>query len=163
MKKITLAAVALSFIMGPMAFATTSTTSDQTTTTPSTTSDQMKDKMGSGCPHKERMKEMMQSLNLDSSQQAKIKAIKDQLRQSQQSNMQQMKSIRSQIHDLITSGTMDESKLNSLIDQKKELLGQMIKAKIKAKQQIYNVLNDQQKSQFKQMLQQWEQNKGTQS
>jgi protein CpxP len=156
MKKISLAAIGLSFIMGSMAFASATNSdastpsSDQTMTTSS--SDQMGKKGGCG----EHLKKMISALNLDASQQAKIKGIKDQLKQSQQSNWEQMKSIRSQIHDLITSETMDDSRLNSLINQKKELLGEMMKAKINAKHQIYNTLNEQQKSQFRQMMQQWE-------
>lgn len=104
----------------------------------------------------EKMKKMFQSLNLDSAQQEKIKAIKDQLRESQKSNWEQMKTIRSQIHDLIKSDKLDESKLDSLIAQKKELMATMMKTRIMAKNQIYNVLNAQQKTKFEQMMKEWE-------
>ncbi|KTD08120.1 Spy/CpxP family protein refolding chaperone [Legionella jamestowniensis] len=155
MKKISLVAIVLSFALGQTAFAAAANDDSTSTQTTSTTSSMASDKGACPCPSK-RMQEMMDSLNLDASQQAKIKTIKDQLKQSQQSNWEQMKSIRSQIHDLVTADSMDNSKLDSLINQKKELLGQMMKAKITAKQQIYSVLNADQKSQFKQMMKQWE-------
>ncbi|ASQ46088.1 Spy/CpxP family protein refolding chaperone [Legionella clemsonensis] len=155
MKKISLVALVLSFALGQSAFAAPANDTSTSNQTTSTTSSMSSDNGSCPCPGK-RMQEMMDSLNLDASQQAKIKAIKDQLKQSQQSNWEQMKSIRSQIHDLIAADTLDNSKLNSLISQKKELLGEMMKAKISAKQQIYSVLNADQKSQFKQLMKQWE-------
>lgn len=151
MKKVSLVALVLSFVLGQTAFAATAT--DNSTT--STSSSMSSDKGSCPCPGK-RMQEMLSALNLDASQQAKIKSIKDQLKQSQQANWEQMKSIRSQIHDLVAADSLDNSKLDSLINQKKELLGQMMKAKITAKQQIYSVLNADQKSQFKQLMKQWE-------
>ncbi|WED44503.1 Spy/CpxP family protein refolding chaperone [Legionella cardiaca] len=154
MKRLSLVALVLSFVMGQAAFAT-ATSQDSATSTQTTSSTSSSDK-ASGCGCADRMHKMMSSLNLDATQQTKINAIKSQLKETLKSNWDQMKSIRSQIHELVTSDTMDDSKLNSLIDQKKELLAQMMKAKIKAKQQIYSLLNTQQKSQFKQMMQQWE-------
>ncbi|KTD17009.1 Spy/CpxP family protein refolding chaperone [Legionella jordanis] len=167
MKKISLAAVVLSFVMGQVAFATSSDTTTSSSTTGSTpdqtmttsTSSNPSDQMGSHCGCGNHMKQMLSALNLDSSQQTKVQAIKSQLMQTLQANREQMKSIRSQIRDLVTSDTLDDAKLNSLVDQKKELIAQMMKAKVTAKQQVYSLLNDQQKAQFKQMLQQWEQDR----
>ncbi|KTC86525.1 Spy/CpxP family protein refolding chaperone [Legionella brunensis] len=151
MKKISLVALVLSFIVGQTVFAATASQDVLSSSTSPTMSDK-----APGCGCGVRMKEMMSSLNLDATQQSKIKAIKDQLKQSQKANWEQMKSIRSQIHELVTADTLDKSKLDSLIDKKKELLGQMMKAKITAKQEIYSVLNTNQKTQFKQMMKQWE-------
>ncbi|CEK10483.1 Spy/CpxP family protein refolding chaperone [Legionella hackeliae] len=153
MKKISLVALVLSFVLGQTAFAAATSENSNSSSTP--TSSMSSDKSCS-CPEK-RMQEMMSSLNLNSDQQAKIKSIKDQLKQTQQANWDQMKSIRTQMHDLVTSDTMDNSKLDSLVSQKKELMAQMMKAKIVAKQQIYSVLNADQKTQFKQMMKQMEQ------
>ncbi|MDI9819805.1 MULTISPECIES: Spy/CpxP family protein refolding chaperone [unclassified Legionella] len=153
MKKISLVAFLLSCMIGQTAFAAANQNAVNSAQ-PASNSQPSND---NACP--DRMKKMIDGLNMDAAQQAKVKAIKDQLKESQKANWEQMKSIRSQMHDLIQSDTLDDSKLNSLIDQKKELLGQMMKAKVQAKQQIYSLLNDQQKAQFKQMMKQKEENR----
>lgn len=151
MKKIKITTLALSIMIAPMTWVA----SDAMATHPGHHNQMASTHQEScGCQH---MKDMMKAFDLDKSQQAKIKTIKEDLSQSQQANREQMRSIRTQIHEFITSGSTDEAKLNGLIDQKKELLGQMIKARIMAKQQMYNVLTDKQKTQFKEKLQQWEQ------
>lgn len=130
--------------------ASTDTTSTSTTTSGGmTSSDNTTTPMG--C-HGKMIQMMMNSLNLDASQQAKIQAIHDQLKNDQKANWDKLRAIRSQIHDLITSDNFDASKASSLVDEKTAILGTMMKAKITAKNQIYNVLNDQQKTQFKQLM-----------
>lgn len=150
MKKLSLIALVLSFVMGQAAFAVTGTQSSSSANQSSTGSSKT-----TACGCGDRMREMMSSLNLNSAQQAKIKAIKDDLRKSQHANREQLRTISGQIRDLVTSDSMDDSKLTDLVNQKKELLAQMLKAKIVAKQQIYSVLTTEQKSQFKQSFKQW--------
>ena len=106
-----------------------------------------------GCGH---MKKMAETLKLDDSQQAKIKSIREQMKASQQANREQMKSIRMQMNQLVQSTNMDESKLDSLINQKKELMAQMMKSRAMAKNQIFNLLNPQQKAQYQDMVKGWE-------
>lgn len=111
---------------------------------------------GCGC-----MAQMMQDLNLTADQQQKINQIRDQTKSQMQSQKDQMRALKGQINDLIKSEKIDEAKLDSLVNQKKDLMASMMKAKIKMKNQIYNVLDAQQKTKFAAMLDQ-KMNKGPQ-
>ncbi|STX51816.1 envelope stress induced periplasmic protein [Legionella busanensis] len=142
----------------------TSTTPSSTTTTPTSTStttdtsatsssanDNGNNSTSCNC-HKKSMMEMAQALQLTDAQKDQMKAIREKAKASLQANKDQMRSIRSQMHDLITSSSMDSSKLDSLISQKTALLGKMIRTKVEAKHQMYMVLNPQQQQKFQQML-----------
>ena len=109
-----------------------------------------------GCGKK--MKEMVQSLKLDDAQQAKLKTIKEQAKANAKANWEQMKALRVQIDQLVQSDKMDESKLDSLIAQKKELFASMMKTKIMTKHQIYTLLTPQQKTQYQEMIKNWKEN-----
>ncbi|MFT4058205.1 MAG: Spy/CpxP family protein refolding chaperone [Legionella sp.] len=100
----------------------------------------------------EGMDKMVQSLNLDDSQKQKVKPIIDSLKTSMQQNREQMKDLSKQINAQVTSPNMDQSAVNDLVDKKVKMIGDIIKAKINAKSQIFAVLNDQQKAQFKDMM-----------
>lgn len=104
----------------------------------------------------ENMKEIIQSLKLDESQKAKIQALKDQMKENMQGDWQQMESISDQLHTLAQSTKIDEAQLNQLVDQKVAFIAKKIKAKIMAKNAIYNMLNDQQKTEFQALMRKWQ-------
>ncbi|CDZ75776.1 periplasmic protein [Legionella massiliensis] len=91
-------------------------------------------------------KSMIESLKLDDTQKEKVKPILEQLKTTMKASWTQMKGLETQISQQVTSATMDQNAVNALVDQKTKLIGDMIKAKIAAKNQIYNLLNDQQKA-----------------
>jgi protein CpxP len=93
----------------------------------------------------EGMKKMVESLNLDDSQKEKINPILDQLKSNLKASWSQMKDLQTKIHEQSISANMDQSAVNNLVDQKTKLIGEMIKNKLAAKNQIYNLLNDEQK------------------
>ncbi|WP_028389524.1 Spy/CpxP family protein refolding chaperone [Legionella fairfieldensis] len=146
-KKFRFIAFAFSLILSQLTFAETA--APATAATQQSTS--------CGC-NGDKMKHMIDSLKLDEAQQTKLQTIKEQTKATIKANWQQMKALRSQMNQLIQSDTIDQTKLDSLINQKKELVGNMIKVKIMAKHQIYNLLNAQQKTQYQQMINQWEDN-----
>jgi Spy/CpxP family protein refolding chaperone len=96
----------------------------------------------------EGFKSMIESLKLDDTQKEKIKPIMEQLKTSMKASWTQMKDLESKLKQQVTSANMDQNTVNGLVDQKTKLIGDMIKAKMTAKNQIYNLLNDQQKSQL---------------
>jgi periplasmic protein CpxP/Spy len=100
----------------------------------------------SHCKH--NLKNMVESLKLDDQQKAKIKPIMDQLKTTMQNNASQMGNLRTQINQQVTAPTMDQNAVNGLVDQKTKIIGDIMKAKITAKNQIYGILNDQQKAQL---------------
>lgn len=96
----------------------------------------------------EGLKNMVESLKLDPAQKEKIKPILDQLKTSIRASADQMKDLRTQMHQQVTSTTMDQGAVDGLIDKKTKLIGDMMKAKMTAKNQIFNILNDQQKTEL---------------
>mgnify|MGYP000488118000 CR=1 FL=1 len=104
----------------------------------------------------EGMSKMIESLKLDDSQKQKIKPILENLKTSMKQSGEQMRDLSKQINDQATSSTMDQSAVNDLIDKKAKLIGDMMKAKVMAKNQIYAVLNDQQKTQLQNKMKQME-------
>jgi protein CpxP len=102
---------------------------------------------GCGC-----MKQMVQELNLTTEQKQKIEAIKLGTKQKFQAQKDEMKSLHNQMKNLIKSDKIDQTKLDSLVNQKKEIMGAIMKEKIVMKNQIYNVLDNTQKEKFMSMM-----------
>ncbi|WP_026069401.1 Spy/CpxP family protein refolding chaperone [Legionella tunisiensis] len=75
------------------------------------------------------MRQILNTLNLSTDQQAKIKAIKAQLKSDTQSTWDQLNDIRRQIHALMQSDKVDEAKLDSLVDKKWSLLVRELRLK----------------------------------
>jgi periplasmic protein CpxP/Spy len=101
---------------------------------------------------RESLNEMVQSINLDAAQKAKIKPILDQLKSTFKANESQMEALKSQITQQVNSANMDQGKVNSLVDEKTKLIGEVMKAKIMAKNQIFALLNPQQKGKLQEMI-----------
>lgn len=101
---------------------------------------------------REGLNKMIQSLNLDESQKAKINPILQQFKQDVHNSGSQMKSLADQINQQVDSATMDQVKVDSLIDQKAKLVGDVMKAKIKAQSQILGILTAEQKEKLRDMI-----------
>lgn len=132
--------------------ANTGTTTNSTTTTSATGMNTSSDMDQCNCHCKKDHMQMLESLQLTDAQKTQIKAIKDKTRASIEDNKEQLKSIRTQMHSLIASSSLDNSKLDALISQKTTILANMMRVKATAKNQVYNVLNAQQQQQFRQMM-----------
>lgn len=99
---------------------------------------------------------MTQSLQLTSEQKAKIQTIRDEVKTNISSNRDQLKAIKTQIREMVTSDTIDQAKLDSLIQQKTTLMASMMKSRITMQNQIYNLLTPEQKKQFSDLMSKWE-------
>ncbi|KTC79608.1 Spy/CpxP family protein refolding chaperone [Legionella cherrii] len=104
----------------------------------------------------EGLKNMVESLKLDDSQKSKIKPILEQLKSTIQNDAAQMKGLHDQLNQQAESANMDQSTVDGLIDKKTKLIGDMMKAKITAKNQIYAVLNPQQKTELQNRMKKME-------
>jgi protein CpxP len=100
----------------------------------------------------ESLSQMVQSINLDATQKEKIKPILDQLKSTLKASGSQMDASVSQIRQQVNSTNMDQEKVNSLVDEKTKLIGDVMKAKIMAKSQIFSILNPQQKGKLQDMI-----------
>ncbi|MCL9683615.1 Spy/CpxP family protein refolding chaperone [Legionella maioricensis] len=103
-----------------------------------------------GC--RKGMEEMVGSLKLDNAQKTKIKPVLEQLKAQMKDNGSQMKDVDIQINQQADSATMDQATIDSLVDKKTKLIGNMIKAKIVAKNQIFAILNTKQKAELNMMM-----------
>ena len=102
------------------------------------------------------LKEMVGSLKLEDAQKEKIKPILEQLKSNMKDNWSQMKDLDTQIEQQANSATMDQATVDGLVDKKSKLIGNMIKAKIMAKNQIFAVLNETQKTELQKMMKKME-------
>ena len=102
------------------------------------------------------MKKMVEHFKLDAAQQAKAKPILDQMKSTMQTNWSQMKDLHMQMNQQVTSDTMDQSAVDGLVDKKTKLMGDMMKAKMSAKHQIYMLLTPQQKTSYQAMAKKWQ-------
>lgn len=100
----------------------------------------------------EGIKKMILSLKLDKDQQEKVKPILEQLKSSIASNEAPMQDVSKQINEQVLSPTMDQSTVDQLVDKKTQLIGNMIKAKLTAKNQIFAILRPEQKTKLQGMM-----------
>ncbi|KTD60114.1 16 kD immunogenic protein [Legionella sainthelensi] len=108
------------------------------------------------CGCGEGLKHMVSSLKLDDNQKAKIKPILEQLASTIKNDASQMNDLDQQLQQQAESANMDQATVDSLIDKKTKLIGDMMKAKVTAKNQIYAVLNPQQKTELQSKMKKME-------
>ena len=102
------------------------------------------------------MKKMVEHFKLDAGQQAKVKPILEQMKSTMQSNWSQMRDLRMQMNQQVMSDNMDQSTVDGLVDKKTKLMGDMMKARLNAKHQIYMMLTPQQKTAYQAMAKKWQ-------
>ena len=98
----------------------------------------------------------IKKLDLNDEQQAKIKAIRAQARAVHVMKKDELMTINNQIQELIKLNELDESKLDILINQKKEIMGTLMKSRAMTKHQMYNVLTPAQKAKYEDLIKQEE-------
>lgn len=107
-----------------------------------------------GC--KEGLKSMVSSMKMDAETKTKAMAIFDQLKTSMKGIPAQMDELDKKINEQVNSDKMDQSVVNDLVDQKVKLIGDMIKAKLTAKNQILALLTPEKKAELLSMMQKLE-------
>lgn len=103
-----------------------------------------------GC--REGLRSMVESLKLNDEQKAKIKPVLEQLKLKVKNDVTQMHDLKMQLNQQAESMNMDQATVDRLIDKKTKLIGDMIKAKMMAKNQIFTVLDAQQKTELQNMM-----------
>ena len=99
------------------------------------------------------MAKFADKLKLTDSQKKQMAAIQVEFRQQMKGHMKKMMDIRHQMRDLIQSDKLDQAKMDKLIKQKMEMVGKMTKFKMTMRNKMYNVLDANQKTMFKDMMQ----------
>lgn len=100
----------------------------------------------------ERLRTMVESLKLNAAQKEKIKPILDQLKLDMNDKRSQMPGLETQLNQQVESSNMNQTTVDDLVNKKTKLIGDMMKAKIMAKNQIYTILDTQQKTELQNMM-----------
>ncbi len=85
---------------------------------------------------KQSLSDMVKSIKLDDTEKSKIQPILDKLKTGLKSAGEQMNSLEPQIKQAVNSPNMDEGKLQGLVDQKTKLIGDVMKMRLMAENQI---------------------------
>lgn len=109
-----------------------------------------KKQMCSGHMEEHQMK-MMEKLQLTPEQQAKIKQIRMKYKSDQRQDYKMLSGLRSQMMTLSSDKEMNTSKLDTLIKQRSEISANLIKNKVMMRHEIYQLLNDSQRSKLNEM------------
>ncbi|AUH72944.1 Spy/CpxP family protein refolding chaperone [Legionella sainthelensi] len=105
--------------------------------------------------HCNRSDKLAKELNLTSEQEAKLQTYKEKAQANFKTNYSQLRTLRTQINSLIESDKIDETKLDSLIDQINKIRGSMLKNKIMMQHQMFTILDAQQKAKFLKLKKRW--------
>ena len=95
------------------------------------------------------MHNIFEELNLTPDQKAKMKVIKHHAKAPLKVKWQEKKAVDKQLKAMVHAKNVDEAKLNTLINQKKEIIGSIVKIKFMVGHQVYNLLDAKQKEMFK--------------
>ncbi|WED42490.1 Spy/CpxP family protein refolding chaperone [Legionella cardiaca] len=98
------------------------------------------------------LKKMVESLKLTDDQKGKIQPILDQLKSTMKENGSQMEGLESQMREQANSSTMNQDTVNGLVDKKTALIGNMMKARLNAENQIFAILTPEQKTKLQAMM-----------
>ncbi len=129
-KHLSLAAVALSFLLvqAPAAFADSHDTWDQS----------------------KKVNKIAEKLSLTAEQKTKIKDIIKKASDDIKPKKDELKKISKEIDQDFKSNTLTESKIDSYVDQKQPLIGEIMKIRLTERLQISQVLTDAQKAKWNQ-------------
>lgn len=105
----------------------------------------------------DRLEKWAEQLGLNVDQKKKIMTIRDQARHGLLPQFEKLHTLRHQSNELLMATTLDESALDGIIAQEKEVLGSIMKTRAMERRDILNVLTTQQKAKFTEMIRQWEQ------
>lgn len=108
------------------------------------------------CFHGERLHKIVDELNLTPEQKEKIHSIRDNARETYRAKFKEIRSLRMQINEAFKSGPVDETKMDSFVNQKKEIVGVIFKTRLMERNDISNVLTDQQRQKLYELIQKWE-------
>ncbi len=110
----------------------------------------------SQCVGGANIEKMVKALDLTPDQKTKIMAIRDQVKPQIQAKRQDMRTVHMQINDLYKADTLDESKLDELINQEKDTFGAILKIRANERRDIAAILTPEQKAKLADMMQKME-------
>ena len=103
----------------------------------------------------QHIEKMTAKLDLTADQKAKIEAITTKAREEMKPKIEEMHASRMQLNELANEKDMDQSKVDKLLDQNKEILGSIMKMRVMVRHDIDMVLTDKQKAKLDSMMSDW--------
>lgn len=100
---------------------------------------------------KERMKYMMNRLELDRQQRDAIRKIRDEQGEKMQARMEEMKKIRDAMREQALAEEYDAAKVRELADAKAKLMSDMMVERMETMNRIRQLLTEQQKARMEEM------------
>ena len=97
------------------------------------------------------MQGTMKKLDLTADQKTKIVTIRSHERKAMEGKWREARALRHEMRAVVESDKLDEVKLTSLIQKRKDLMADIYKAKLVAKNEIYNLLDAKQKAAYTDM------------
>lgn len=108
------------------------------------------------CNTHHRTDNLAKELNLTPEQQAKIQSYKEKAQASFKTNYAQLRTLRTQINSLVQANTMDQAKLDSLIEQVNKIRGSLLKSRIMMQHEMFTLLDSKQKAKFLMLKKKWD-------
>ena len=99
---------------------------------------------------------VVQSLHLSADQKAGIQNIREKAETAIHLRIEEIHSLRQQTNDLLSTPTLDEDKLDSVIGDEKEAIGSILKIRAMERHDISDLLTAEQKATFTGMIKRWE-------
>ncbi len=100
--------------------------------------------------------QMDKSLNLTIAQKLKIKVIREEAKAALMPKYETMRDLHKQINQAIATDPVDQAKIDQLVDQQTALIGAAMHIKVKAKEDIYQLLNPGQRAKFQELMNKWD-------
>jgi len=100
----------------------------------------------------DKMQEIVKQLQLTPVQQAQIKTMHEGMETQMMALKEKMMKVNASLHALVKEPVMDETKLDTLIKEKTDLMGQFIKMKMTCKNKLYNLLTPEQKTKMDNLM-----------
>lgn len=98
------------------------------------------------------LEKIVEKLHLTAEQKTKIKVIREKAHQDIRAKFQELGALRLQINQLVVAPSVDDKKLDDVVNQQKDIWGSIIKLKVQEKRDIGDVLTAEQKVTFSDML-----------
>ncbi len=96
---------------------------------------------------------MVESLNLTQEQKTQITPILENMKTTIKENSAQMRDLETQMKTQANSETMDQTAIDGLVDRKTALVGNLMKARFSAQNQISAILTPEQKTKLHSAIQ----------